>query len=178
MKVPTDYKKKADILKKIIHGMELIFDPISQKLVEETNKEKRLSPSVIHEDQSHEEIFLIRQIKQIERLAERILYIKCEAPYIVLRFINNPEQRPVLLRLSMKDITNHFQEKTFLRIHKSYFINPQRVLCIRKKRHPDYEMFLQAEPSNKIEIPIGRSYHKNLRTNYMRWFDSLQPIEK
>ena len=76
---------------------------------------------------------------------DEILYIEGLADYIKIYV---KDRKPILSRMTMKEIIEILPEKDFKRIHRSYIIPVKRILSIsnRKVKLPERE------------IPVGNTY--------------------
>lgn len=155
--------------------LEKIEKSISPHLFEVRNsplfrEDKRL------QDKDPMQVYHLRQLSQVENLQHRILYIKGETPYVLIRFFLKPERRPLMLRLSLKEIEADFHEDELLRINRSYLINPEKALYAERKTHPDYELLLRTDSAEIHRLPIGRSYIKTLRKKHPQWFRTSRSL--
>lgn len=107
--------------------------------------------------------------KKINHYFSSILYIKSRFPYCEI-VCKSQEINPVLLRTSLKDLERQFKGKDLLRIHKSYLVNPIKIVTIKRKGAQDYEMVLKDNDDNTVSIPIGRKYHSTLKKLNPAWF--------
>ncbi len=97
-----------------------------------------------------ENSFFIKQGYDLLKIKFKdILFIKAEDNYtdIVL------ENRKILASINLKSIVEKLPSKQFIRIHRSYIININKI-----ERISDRFVYI-----NSHEIPLGRTYSKNLR---------------
>ena len=87
----------------------------------------------------------IQQIRYIEAMSE-YLRISCEG-----------KEKPVIVLLSMKRIEEHLPSSKFMRIHRSYIINLDKIVEV-KKNH--------VVLTGDLSLPIGDNY-KDTFTNYL-----------
>jgi len=84
-----------------------------------------------------------------------IRYIEAMSEY--LRISCDDKEKPVIVLLSMKKIEEHLPTNTFMRIHRSYIINLNKIREV-KKNH----VILEGDAS----LPIGDNY-KDTFMNYL-----------
>ena len=84
-----------------------------------------------------------------------IIYIEAMSEY--LRIYCSDKDKPVIVLLSMKRIEEHLPSSAFMRIHRSYIINLNKILEV-KKNH----VVLEGDAS----LPIGDNY-KDTFMNYL-----------
>lgn len=116
-----------------------------------TNQNKRLL-NKIKEENEGVDINKIELISQQEKVFEapisEIHYLKSDENYI--HIISNNE--PVLLRLTLKSAEEQLKSNGFLRVHRSYLINPAKIKEV-KSRH----LVLV----DQTRIPISRSFRSD-----------------
>ena len=86
---------------------------------------------------------------------KNIRYIEAMSEY--LRFCCDDRSKPVIVLLSMKKIEEHLPSNMFMRIHRSYIINLNKI-CEVKKNHVVIE--------DDVSLPIGDNY-KDAFMNYL-----------
>ncbi len=93
-------------------------------------------------------IIYVKSDYKIVRIAvENIRYIEAMSEY--LRIICDDKDKPVIVLLSMKKIEEHLPANTFMRIHRSFIINLNKISEV-KKNH----VILDGDAS----LPIGDNY--------------------
>lgn len=107
--------------------------------------------------------------KQISQYFSSILYIHSQFPYCKIVCLST-EINPMLIRTSLKELEKQFKENDLLRVHKSYLVNPIKIVFIRKKGTQDFEITLKDNENNIALIPAGRKYHTLLKNLNPSWF--------
>lgn len=79
-----------------------------------------------------------------------ILWIEGLKDYVRIHLRNNP--KPVVTRISFKNLEEQLQPGKFIRIHKSYIIAISAITAIRKN-----SIFLES-----IELPVGDTYRDSV----------------
>jgi DNA-binding LytR/AlgR family response regulator len=82
-----------------------------------------------------------------------ILYIQAMADYVIIK----TAQAKHITLATMKDMANLLQGRGFVRTHRSYIVNVDRVQKIKGSN-----IVLDSETS-RISIPVGRAYKKEFR---------------
>ncbi len=77
-----------------------------------------------------------------------ILYLESEHVYVNVHTLH----KTFLVRSSLQDYLQHFNDKTFLRIHRSYAVNTEHIQSI----HAEYVSI------NDLMLPVGKSYRDHL----------------
>jgi DNA-binding LytR/AlgR family response regulator len=83
-----------------------------------------------------------------------ILYLESEHVYVQV----HTADKKFLVRTSMQQYLTHFDEKKFIRIHRSYVINLDQIQTI----NADHVVM------KGIELPIGKTYREELLSR-LRW---------
>ncbi|MGK5091215.1 LytTR family DNA-binding domain-containing protein [Deltaproteobacteria bacterium TL4] len=159
--VPID---EVRYLRRILEGLDMVFHTNSSFDLEDRGQEE--DPASI------DSAVLMRQmmaLNKIELLLDRILFICAESPYCRVSF-ESQNNFELDLRVPIHMVVEHFKEDELLRVHRSYLVNPKRVLCVDRKNPRDFEMWMKSGPRSTIQVPVGRSYVSKLRNTNPRWF--------
>ena len=73
-----------------------------------------------------------------------ILYLESEHVYVNVHTLH----KTFLVRSSLQDYLQHFSDKTFFRIHRSYAVNTEHIQSV----HAEYVTI------NNQMLPVGKSY--------------------
>ncbi|MCP5078863.1 MAG: LytTR family transcriptional regulator, partial [Psychromonas sp.] len=107
---------------------------------------------------------LLSELYDISSNKEKIDYIKAEKGYSGLYIKGKKE--PLYVTLRLRVIKQYFDDMALLHIHRSYLVNPNKVLKAKQLSTFRYELQLA-----KISLPIGRSYVELLKRKYPHWFE-------
>lgn len=107
--------------------------------------------------------------QKISQYFSSVLYIHSTFPYCKI-ICKAKESNSLLLRTTLKELEQQFDGQDLLRIHKSYLINPIKVVAIEKKGSQDYEAVLRDNDEDIVKVPIGRKYHSSLKQINPKWF--------
>ena len=100
-------------------------------------------------------IFVKSDYKIVRIAIENIRYIEAMSEY--LRISCDDKEKPVIVLLSMKKIEEHLPSNLFMRIHRSFIINLNKI-CEVKKNHVIID--------GGVSLPIGDNY-KDAFMNYL-----------
>lgn len=82
--------------------------------------------------ESDEEFLFIKSEYKIQRInLKDIKYIESMREYVRI-YIEN--QTPIMTLLSMKKVTDHLPKKDFMRVHRSYIVNLNKITTIERNR--------------------------------------------
>ena len=93
-------------------------------------------------------IFVKSEYKYLHILFEDILYIEGLKDYVKIHTFDG--LKPILSLMSLKQLEENLPFDNFIRVHRSYIINIEKISSINKNRIV----------INKKQIPIGETYKK------------------
>lgn len=99
---------------------------------------------------AQDHIFLNIDYSQVKITLSDILFIEGLKDYIKIQLKSNP--RPLISRMSMKNMEEILPPADFIRVHKSFIIGRQHVHSIRKN-----SIFI-----DNTEIPVGELYKDSI----------------
>lgn len=130
-----------------LNALDYLLKPIKKERFLQAIGKAKDQYRILHQQDTHEEssIFVRSEYKLVKIVMDEILYIEGLADYIKIYV---KDRKPILSRMTMKEIIEILPEKDFKRIHRSYIIPVKRILSIsnRKVKLPERE------------IPIGNTY--------------------
>ena len=113
------------------------------------DKIEELSRVADNVQKAESELMFKTDYKQVNIKPDDILYVEGMAEYLKINYIGSPT--PLIVHLSMKRLMEQLPDDRFIRIHKSYIVNFNRITgCSRT----------QVTIENGTTIPIGESYRK------------------
>ena len=131
------------------------FEAAAQKIQEICEIRQQAMTEVTTQPDDDGVIFVKSDYKIVRISIEHIRYIEAMSEY--LRFCCDDRSKPVIVLLSMKKIEEHLPSNMFMRIHRSYIINLNKI-CEVKKNHVVIE--------DDVSLPIGDNY-KDAFMNYL-----------
>ena len=96
------------------------------------------------------ELIFKTDYKQVRIKPDDILYIEGMAEYLKINYTGSPT--PLIIHLSMKRLLEQLPDDSFMRIHKSYIVNLNRISGSSRT---------QVTIENGTILPIGESYRKS-----------------
>lgn len=108
---------------------------------------------------------LLEKLIQIRVQINQIMYLTISKPNTEVVFTD--PAKTLALRLSLQNIEIFFEEDTFLRVHRSYLLNPKYIKKIIRdsKVLSGYKIKISDN-----QIPIGKTYLPALMKKYPQWF--------
>lgn len=131
------------------------FETVARK-IKEIQEIRQQSFTEVTRPETDEGVIYVKSDYKIVRISiSSICYIEAMSEY--LRISCDDKEKPIIVLLSMKKIEEHLPSGQFMRIHRSYIINLNKILEI-KKNH----VLLEGDTS----LPIGDNY-KDTFMNYL-----------
>ncbi len=130
------------------------FETAAQK-VKDIMEIRHQSSAEVSADPNDNVIYVKSDYKIVRIAISSIRYIEAMSEY--LRISCDDKEKPVIVLLSMKKIEEHLPTSTFMRIHRSYIINLNKIREV-KKNHVVIE--------GGTSMPIGDNY-KDTFMNYL-----------
>jgi signal transduction histidine kinase/CheY-like chemotaxis protein len=115
---------------------------------------------------------LVQALPVIQPSLTRISHISAVSPYCHIYFEHQSEPKEV--RISLSNLDLYFNDTSLLRIHRSYLINPEKIIEIKKRfvgsKKYRYEAIIGTK-SNLFFLRIGDSYIKKLKRIFPQYFN-------
>jgi two-component system LytT family response regulator len=131
------------------------FEAAAQKVKDIHEIRQQATTDVTAQVDDDGTIFVKSDYKIVRIAIENIRYIEAMSEY--LRIACDDRDKPVIVLLSMKKIEEHLPSSMFMRIHRSFIINLNKI-CEVKKNH----VILDGD----VSLPIGDNY-KDAFMNYL-----------
>ena len=102
---------------------------------------------------------LFTELAKITKILPDIRYVQSSGNDCLVVYKKHNLRRKIELECSMQNLAESFGDKHFLRVHKSYLINPQHNYSLKRRTSADYDLLLLGEV-----IPVGRKYLSQVKT--------------
>lgn len=113
------------------------------------DKIEELNRTVDNVQKAESELLFKTDYKQVRIKPDDILYVEGMAEYLKINYTGSPT--PLIVHLSMKRLLEQLPDDRFMRIHKSYIVNLNRITGSSRT---------QVTIENGTTLPIGESYRK------------------
>ena len=113
---------------------------------------------------------LLGAITEIQPYLHRITHIEAAANYCNIHYEDNSP--PKMLRITLSSLDLYFPNRLLLKVHKSYLINPKRIVGVRKrpsKKYIQYEILLDRK-RDPVKVPIGGHFLTAVEENFPEFF--------
>ena len=102
---------------------------------------------------------------------ESILYIESADNYAIIKYLLNHKATEFVLRASLKKISDDIGTSSIQRCHRSYIVNFEHVLSLKKDNG---EIFLEFDTPNLKEIPVSKSYNEKVMQAFVQYSGQKQ----
>ncbi len=114
---------------------------------------------------------LLDILYRIKRDLLNIIYVKSDSPYCKV-FSNHLKEKAYKIRVTIQALEDYFKERDLLRVHRSYLVNPKRILSVNKQKNNEFKLLVQDTRGEIAMIPVGRSYHNKIKSSLPSLFPS------
>jgi hypothetical protein len=88
-----------------------------------------------------------------------LLYLQAADNYVTIFYIYQQKQAKYMLRASLKQIESELGYSPFIRCHRSYMVNFEKVKIIRREKDG---LKLELEAPVPLEIPVSKTYMEDV----------------
>jgi hypothetical protein len=106
---------------------------------------------------------LLNELHFLSSNHDRILYIQADDGYSFVHL--EDMKQPKISSLTLRAIKYFFDDETYLQVHRSCIINPDKVKKVQQPQKMKFEVVL-----NNKKIPLSRVYVTSLKLKYPHWF--------
>ena len=99
------------------------------------------------------EIYIRADLSLNKVLLDEIVFVEGLADYVKIHIKN---KRPIVSRMTMKEIVEKLPENRFIRIHRSFVVPLDSIQAIRNRN----------VKINDKELPIGNTYYKDFISKF------------
>ena len=141
-----------------LNAVDYLMKPFSfERFMQSVNKSKEyfnfLNSSSAGTAQNH--FFIRADYKLIKVMYEDIVYIEGLNDYVKIFLLN---QKPIIARMTMKNMLDRLPHESFIRVHRSYIVSKDKVTSLKNKN-----LFINFN-NEMVEISIGKSYEDCIDT--------------
>ncbi len=130
-----------------LNAVDYLLKPFTfERFMQAVNKVKTVAKMA--DDQKEKYLFIRADYSLIKISTDDILFIEGLDDYLKIHIYND---KPVIARMTLKNILEKLPSADFVRVHRSYVVPFSRIKSVRNKI-----IFIDNE-----EIPIGNSYEEN-----------------
>jgi len=138
------------LLKPITYSDFLRASNKAQKFYIQTNSKEHSEPENY--------IFIKSENKLLKINFDDVEYIESMSEYVRIHLIN---EKPIMCLMSLKNLEQSLPEDIFMRVHRSYIVNLQKVTTIERNR---------IIYKNNVSIPVSEQYKQNFKNYLKKYF--------
>ncbi len=106
-----------------------------------------------------------KNVMRFSMLPSDIFYIEAADNYVTIYFLNKQKISHYLLRNSLKSLEEYLTEYSFVRCHRSFIVNFEKVKLIRKEKDG---LKLELDASWELIIPVSKTYSQGVLNEFIK----------
>jgi len=126
------------------------------KLVKALEVTNRLKDKILNNIVDHK---LFPELAKVANLLVEIIYIQALGNGCLVVYQKNNRKVKLELACNLQSVLDSFGSEYFIRVHKSYLINPQQELILQRRTSADYDVKI----FNEL-IPVGRKHLNQVKS--------------
>jgi hypothetical protein len=106
-----------------------------------------------------------KNVMRFSMIPVDIFYIEAADNYVTIYFQNKQKISHYLLRNSLKNLEEYLSGYSFVRCHRSFIVNFEKVKLIRKEKDG---LKLELDALTEMVIPVSKTYSKSILNEFIR----------
>ncbi len=106
-----------------------------------------------------------RGILRLSVKAGMLIYLEAADNYVYIHYLDGNRQVRQLLRNNLKKLEEELVKTSLVRCHRSYMVNSNRVMLIRREKEG---LTLELDLPEKLNIPVSKSYVGNVMQVFVK----------
>ncbi|MCG6186059.1 LytR/AlgR family response regulator transcription factor [Maribellus maritimus] len=106
-----------------------------------------------------------KEVMRFSMLPSDILYLEAADNYVTIYFLNKQKISHYLLRNSLKNLGEYLSEYSFIRCHRSFIVNFEKVKLIRKEKEG---LKLEIDAPSELVIPVSKTYSQEVLNEFIK----------
>ncbi len=94
-----------------------------------------------------------------------IIYLEAADNYVTIYYLNKQKTAHYLLRNSLKSLEEYLIDYAFVRCHRSYIVNFEKVKLIRKEKDG---LKLEVDAPEELIIPVSKTYTESVMSAFVK----------
>ena len=94
-----------------------------------------------------------------------LLYLEAADNYTTIYFLNKEKISNYLLRNSLKNLEEYLSEYSFVRCHRSFIVNFDKIKLIRKEKDG---LKLEIDAPTELVIPVSKKYSQDVLNEFVK----------
>jgi DNA-binding LytR/AlgR family response regulator len=130
------------------------LENLEQRKEENTLKTTKLLPFYDEKD-----------VMRFSMLPSDILYLEAADNYVTVYCLNKQKISHYLLRNSLKNLEEYLSGYSFVRCHRSFIVNFEKVKLIRKEKDG---LRLEIDAPSELIIPVSKTYSQSVLNEFVK----------
>ena len=91
--------------------------------------------------------------------SENLLYLEAADNYVYIHYLEGSKPARLLLRSSLKKLSEELVPTSILRCHRSFMVNSDKVMLIRREKDG---LLLELDTADPIRVPVSSAYAESV----------------
>lgn len=109
---------------------------------------------------------LLSELIELSTNKDKILYLKADGGYTGIYLQGKKDPSYITMRL--RNIKQYFGDDYLVQVHRSYLVNPRRVIKLEKLGKMKFELTL-----DEAKVPVSRTYIPVLKQSHPEWTEHI-----
>ncbi len=106
-----------------------------------------------------------KDVMRFSILPTDILYLEAADNYVTIYFLNKQKVTSYLIRNSLKKLGEYLSDYSFVRCHRSFVVNFDKVKLIRKEKDG---LKLEIDAPSELVIPVSKTYSQGVLDEFVK----------
>jgi len=106
-----------------------------------------------------------KEVMRFSIIPADILYLEAADNYVTIYFLNKQRISHYLLRNSLKNLEEYLTEFSFIRCHRSFIVNFEKVKLIRKEKDG---LKLELDAPSELIIPVSKTFSQSVLNEFVK----------
>ena len=106
-----------------------------------------------------------KDVMRFSMIPSDIIYLEAADNYVNIYYLNKQKISHYLLRNSLKNLEEYLSEYAFVRCHRSFIVNFEKVKLIRKERDG---LKLEIDGPDELIIPVSKTYTETVMNAFVK----------
>lgn len=130
------------------------FEKLSHQEPENDSRQSKLLP-----------FYDEKNVMRFSMMPSDILYLESADNYVNIFYLSKQKVTHYLLRNSLKKLETYLEPYSFIRCHRSYIVNFEKVKLIRKDKD---SLKLELDAPSEVVIPVSKTYSEGVLNEFVK----------
>lgn len=109
-----------------------------------------------------------KEVMRFSIIPADIFYLEAADNYVAIYYLNKQKIAHYLIRNSLKNLEEYLSDYSFVRCHRSFIVNFDRVMLIRKEKDG---LKLEIDAPAEIVIPVSKTFSQSVLNEFVKTGD-------